>query len=91
MLGACGVQAVDSPVQLFVLRHSDVGWEDLDGQGAAGRLLGKGIQLCRGWISRAIHGGQLTCNTNKEKKWLAYPSLRSSLHKVPGYKVQEQA
>lgn len=91
MLGACGVQAVDRPVQLFVLRHSNVGWEDLDGQGAAGRLLGKGIQLCRGWIPGAIHGDQLTCNTNTNTQRNGYTSIRVLSHYVPGYKVQGQA
>lgn len=64
----CGVISIHSPVKVLVLGNPDVGGEDLDGQRVAGRLLSKGIELCRGGVTRGMRGHhQLTCKTSREK------------------------
>lgn len=53
---ACGVVAVDRAVKVLVLRDSDVGGEDLDGERAARCLLGVGVQLRRAGVAVGGHG-----------------------------------
>jgi hypothetical protein len=52
---AAGVVAIDRAAQVLVLRHSDVGGEDLDGQGTVGYLLRVGIQLRWARVARGMH------------------------------------
>lgn len=76
---ACGVQAVDCFVKLFMLWHADVRWKDFDGQWAVGGLLGKSIQLCRGRVPRN-YGGWLACEESRQKQVIS----RQAAQRNPG-------
>lgn len=58
----CGVISIHSPVKVLVLRNPDVSGEDLNGQGAVGRLLGVGIEFCRRGVARRVcRRDSITC------------------------------
>lgn len=80
----CGVVSIHSPVKVLVLGNPDVGGEDLDGQGAVGRLLSIGIKFCCSGVTWGMRGNHQFTFLSKGLRWLQ--SLAGT-HGVLGWRV----